>query len=627
MLRTIIDYRQDAKKGVGARFIAPAHLDAGAINVAPKDRQDVLVVPEATSYNDSAMKVDRELVLHIAKLAHIELSDAEIELFTTQLASILQYVEKLNEVTEPAEPFVFGDFLTLPLREDLVSPSLPVRSGHTKCSRPQEKSIQGTQDYSMIDFQRTTIHELLEAYRTKQTSPREICEELFKRIDQHDAGIGAFLRIDRGAVLQQATDSEKHSNRPLWGVPLAIKDNISTQGQETTCSSKILQGYIPPYDATVIARLKDAGAIILGKTNCDEFAMGSSTENSAFQCTRNPWNREHTPGGSSGGSAAAVASGFTFGALGSDTGGSVRQPAAMCGVIGMKPTYGRVSRYGLVAFGSSLDCIGTLTRSAEDAALLLRTIAGSDLKDSTCSAQEVPDYILSMKKNGKPRVGLPREYFGEGMDAEVASAIETSLQSMERAGKIELRSISLPHTEYAIAAYYVIATAEASSNLSRFDGVRYGYRANDKTLRKMYARTRAEGFGAEVKRRIMLGTFALSAGYYDAYYMRASKVRSLIAEDFRKAFEEVDLICTPTSPGPAFKLGEKINEPLSMYLSDVYTVTMNLAGVPAISIPCGLHTSGLPIGLQIIGNYLDETGIFSFASTYLKEFPLSFPEL
>ena len=479
----------------------------------------------------------------------------------------------------------------------------------------------------MMDLQRTTIHGLLEAYRARETSPREICQALFERIDQYDPGIRAFLRVNREDVLRQAEASAMNLERPLAGVPLAVKDNISTQNLETTCSSKILQGYIPPYDATVIARLKDAGAIILGKTNCDEFAMGSSTENSAFQKTRNPWNREYAPGGSSGGSAAAVASGFAFGALGSDTGGSVRQPASFCGVLGMKPSYGRVSRYGLVAFGSSLDCIGTLTRSAEDAALLMQVIAGADPKDSTSSLQEVPDYASGMKNQGKLRVGLPREYFGQGIDPEVAASVESSLRSMEKEGAIELHSISLPHTQYAIASYYVIATAEASSNLSRFDGVRYGYRARENALRKMYARTRADGFGAEVKRRIMLGTFALSAGYYDAYYMRASKVRTLIAQDFQEGFRQVDLICTPTSPTPAFKLGEKVDDPLAMYLSDVYTVTMNLAGLPAISIPRGMHSSGCPIGLQVVGNCLDETRVFGLAHSILQKFPFELPEL
>ncbi len=377
-----------------------------------------------------------------------------------------------------------------------------------------------------------------------------------------------------------------------------------------------------------IARLKNAGAVILGKTNCDEFAMGSSTENSAYQLTHNPWNREYAPGGSSGGSTAAVASGFVFAGLGSDTGGSIRQPASLCGIVGLKPTYGRVSRYGLVAFGSSLDCIGPLTRSAEDAALILQVIAGTDANDSTSSPAAVPDYKAGIKDFSRLRVGVPKEYFGEGIDPEVASSIQNALDWMKGTGKVELKSISLPHSGYAIAVYYIVATAEASSNLSRFDGVKYGFRAGgNHPLRSMYGNTREEGFGAEVKRRIMLGTFALSSGYYDAYYRQASRVRNLIALDFQEAFKEVDLICTPTSPTAAFKLGEKVDDPLSMYLSDIYTVTTNLAGVPAISIPCGFNSARLPIGLQIIGNYLEENKIFQLASFFLKDHPITFPEL
>ena len=479
----------------------------------------------------------------------------------------------------------------------------------------------------MNDFLKGTILQLLQAYRSHQTSPVEVCKKLFERIEKHDSKIGAFLQLDKDRVLQEAAHAENDLDLPLAGVPLAIKDVISTKGIETTCSSRILKNYIPPYDATVISRLKAAGALIVGKTNCDEFAMGSSTENSAYQLTRNPWNTLFTPGGSSGGSAAAVASCFSFGALGSDTGGSVRQPASFCGLVGLKPTYGRVSRNGLVAFGSSLDCIGTFTRSVEDAALLLEIIAGYDPADTTSSASEIPDYLSSMRSAQRLLVGIPEEYFQAGIDSEVATLVENSLRSLEQTGKIEIRSISLPHTEYAIAAYYVIATAEASANLSRFDGVRYGYRAPEQELRKMYERTRENGFGAEVKRRIMLGTFALSAGYYDAYYKKASEVRSLIARDFQKAFEQVDVICAPTAPTVAFPIGEKVDDPLAMYLSDVFTVTMSLAGLPAISVPCGMHSSGLPCGLQIVGNYMEEAKIFSMASTLLQEQPLKLPEL
>lgn len=473
-----------------------------------------------------------------------------------------------------------------------------------------------------------TIGDLLAAYRSHKTSPREVCRDLVDRIEQHDFRIGAFLRLDRDGIEAAAVEAEEHPDLPLAGVPLAIKDNISTKGVETTCSSKVLRGYIPPYDATVIGRLKQAGAIILGKTNCDEFAMGSSTENSAYQLTRNPWDLQRAPGGSSGGSAAAVASCFAFGALGSDTGGSIRQPASLCGVVGLKPTYGRVSRYGLVAFGSSLDCIGPLTRSVEDAARILNVIAGHDPHDSTSSPAGVPDYLSEIGSMPKIRVGVPEEYFAEGIDPQVAVAIQEALDSMGKTGRIELKRISLPHTRYAISVYYIIATAEASSNLSRFDGVRFGPRvAGDQSLRAMYGKTRAQGFGAEVKRRIMLGAFALSSGYYDAYYLQASKVRSLIARDFSLAFNDVDVICTPVSPTTAFKLGEKMDDPLAMYLSDIYTVTMNLAGLPAISVPCGFDSAGLPIGLQIIGKNLEESTIFRLASFFEKEHPIELPEL
>jgi aspartyl-tRNA(Asn)/glutamyl-tRNA(Gln) amidotransferase subunit A len=476
----------------------------------------------------------------------------------------------------------------------------------------------------MNDLLKGSISQLLAAYRSKKVSPVEICQEALHRIERYDSKIGAFLRIDHGRILQQA--AQVHLNQPLAGVPIAVKDVISTRGIETTCSSRILKGYVPPYDATAVARLMDAGAILFGKTNCDEFAMGSSTENSAYQLTHNPWNPDCAPGGSSGGSAAAVASCFTFAALGTDTGGSVRQPAAFCGVIGLKPTYGRISRYGLVAFGSSLDCIGTLTRSPEDAALLLQVMAGEDPKDSSSSNVAVPDY-LARKSTAKLRVGIPQEYFPQGIDAEVAEILKRSLAKMADENVIELVPISLPHSEYAIATYYVIATAEASSNLSRFDGVRYGYRANENSLRAMYERTRDDGFGVEVKRRIMLGTFVLSAGYYDAYYDKASRVRSLIAQDFQKAFETVDLICGPTTPTAAFRLGEKVNDPLAMYLSDVFTVTMSLAGLPAISLPCGRNSAGLPIGLQVVANHFEENSLFAFSSKFCAHYPVEVPEL
>lgn len=480
----------------------------------------------------------------------------------------------------------------------------------------------------MTDLLRKNISDLLRAYRSHETTPEEVCREVFEKIDRYDSETGAFLNLDREGAMFAAKEAEKDLNRPLAGVPIAIKDVISTKGIETTCSSKILKGYIPPYDATAIARLKQAGAVILGKTNCDEFAMGSSTENSAYQLTRNPWKLECTPGGSSGGSTVAVACGYAFAALGTDTGGSIRQPASLCGMVGVKPTYGRVSRYGLVAFGSSLDCIGPLARSTEDAALMLQVIAGHDPLDSTSAKAAVPDYLSGLKFDRPLRVGIPDEYFGEGLNSEVGSRIQEALKWMEASGKVQLKKISLPNTRYAISVYYVVATAEASSNLSRYDGVKYGYRAvGQNSLQEMYAKTRDQGFGPEVKRRVMLGTFVLSSGYYDAYYLKALKVRSLIAKDFGEAFKDVDVICTPTSPTPAFKIGEKVNDPLAMYLSDIYTVTMNLAGLPAVSIPCGFTSAGLPVGLQIISDHLKESQMFQLSSFYLNEHPVQLPEL
>lgn len=480
----------------------------------------------------------------------------------------------------------------------------------------------------MNDLLRGNISNLLTAYRSGETTPESVCQSLLTEVRRFDDRMNAFLRLDEELVLQQARDALEHLDKPLAGVPIAIKDTISTKGMETTCGSRILAGYIPPYDATVIERLKNAGAIVFGKTNCDEFAMGSSTENSGWGPTRNPWNPDFTPGGSSGGSAAAVASGFCFAALGSDTGGSIRQPAALTGIVGLKPTYGRVSRYGLVAFGSSLDCIGPLTRSAEDAALILQVISGYDTKDSTSSTVDTDDYSSTLRNTGKLRVGVPAEYFAEGIDPEVSQSVRSALAWMEQEGNVEVQTISLPHTEYAIPVYYLIATAEASSNLSRFDGVRYGYRVRTaSSLLDMYNQSRAAGFGPEVKRRIMLGTFALSAGYYDAYYATASRVRNLIAQDFENAWEKVDVICTPTSPTPAFRLGEKMENPLTMYLSDIYTVTANLAELPAVSIPCGFHSNGLPIGLQIIGKPMEEGQILCLASRYLKRNPVQMPEL
>ncbi len=440
----------------------------------------------------------------------------------------------------------------------------------------------------------------------------------YAKIGAEDAEIGAFLTLSKDRAYGQAARIDVLADKgdalpPLAGVPIAVKDVFTTKGIRTTAASKILENFIAPYDATVVARLEEAGAIILGKTNCDEFAMGSSNENSGFHPVRNPRDHSRVPGGSSGGSAAAVAAGMAVASIGSDTGGSIRQPAAFCGVVGLMPTYGRVSRYGLIAFASSLDHPGPFGKTVKDTALLLQVLAGRDPMDSTTADVPVPDYSAQV---GQPvtglKIGVPAEYFGEGLDPEVRAAVEHGIQELAKAGA-EIVPISLPHTAYAIPTYYVIATAEASSNLARYDGVRYGLRTDGKTLAEMYRRTRDAGFGAEVKRRIMLGTYVLSAGYYDAYYLKAQRVRSLLARDFDAAFVKVDAIVTPTTPTPAFKLGEKTDDPLAMYLADIFTVTADLVGIPGISIPCGKSKEGLPIGMQILGRHFDEAMVLRVA--------------
>jgi len=468
---------------------------------------------------------------------------------------------------------------------------------------------------------RLTIHELHKKLKDKEVTAREAAEALLKRIKEVDPKIKAYLTVTEQEAMEGAQGADRRiaagKASPLTGIPLAVKDNMCTQGIKTTCASKILENFIPPYDATVVKRIKEDGGVLLGKANMDEFAMGSSTENSRFTVTRNPWNLDTTPGGSSGGSAAAVAADACIAALGSDTGGSIRQPAACCGVVGMKPTYGRISRYGLVAFGSSLDQIGPITKDVEDCAILLNTVAGHDPLDSTSINLPTPDYRKSLVKDVKGwTVGVPTEFFVEGMDPEVEEQVGQAIRVLENQGAT-VKEISLPHTGYAVATYYIICTAEASSNLARYDGVKYGFRApGSKELMDMYQETRSEGFGAEVKRRIMLGTYVLSSGYYDAYYRKASQVRTLIKEDFEKAFGQCDVIITPTAPTPAFRLGEKVQDPLQMYLSDIFTISVNLAGVPAISIPCGFSTGGLPIGLQIIGRHLEEERIIQAAYAF-----------
>jgi aspartyl-tRNA(Asn)/glutamyl-tRNA(Gln) amidotransferase subunit A len=454
---------------------------------------------------------------------------------------------------------------------------------------------------------------------------RSNIEKVLDNAEKLNPELNSFLSIERDYALKRADELESSGNDlPLNGLPIAIKDVICTKGMQTTCGSHILFNYKAQYDATAVTRLNQAGAVIVGKTNMDEFAMGSSNENSAFGPVRNPWDTSRVPGGSSGGSAVAVASGVVRVALGSDTGGSVRQPASLCGVIGLKPTYGRISRYGLVAFASSLDNIGIFGSSAKDVADVLSVIAGRDDLDSTSADVPVPDYaaILNDEIVGK-RIGVPRSWFGEGLDADVREAVEASIENFRGLGA-EIVDVELPHAKYGIAVYYIIATAEASSNLARYDGVRYGLRAEDShELRQMYFKTREEGFGPEVKRRIMLGTYVLSSGYYDAYYAKAQKVRTLLKQDYARAFEKCDAILTPTSPSVAFKIGEKSDDPLAMYLNDIYTVSANLAGVPGVSIPVGLSSEGLPIGTQLIGNYWSEGLLLNLASRYESEFPFA----
>ncbi len=486
-----------------------------------------------------------------------------------------------------------------------------------------------------MNIHELTIHELHDLLVKKKVTSREATETLYRRIREADGKIKAYLLLTEEEALRQAEQVDLKIAKgeeigDLTGIPLGLKDILCTKGIQTTCASKILEGYVPFYDATVIKKLKEKDAVFLGKLNMDEFAMGSSTENSGFQITRNPWDLKRIPGGSSGGSAAAVAGDECMAALGTDTGGSIRQPAACCGVVGLKPTYGRVSRYGLVAFASSLDQIGPITKDVEDCAIVMNAISGYDPCDSTSVKQEVPDYKQSLKKEIKGiRIGIPKEYFIEGMDPEVEKAVKDAIDSFRKWGA-EIQEISLPHTEYAVAIYYIIATAEASSNLARYDGVKYGFRSRGyQDLMEMYTQTRAKGFGKEVKRRIILGTYVLSAGYYEAYYRKASQVRTLMRMDFDDAFRKVDVIVSPTAPTPAFRIGEKTEDPLQMYLSDIHTIPVNLAGIPAISVPCGFSRQGLPIGLQVMGKHFDEGMLLRVAYTFEQntDFHLRKPKL
>jgi aspartyl-tRNA(Asn)/glutamyl-tRNA(Gln) amidotransferase subunit A len=466
-----------------------------------------------------------------------------------------------------------------------------------------------------------TLHEAGKRLRSRELSSQELTEAVFQRISEAEGKVQSYITLCRAAAFEQAKRADAllkagANLSPLLGIPIAVKDNFLTQGIKTTCASKILGDFIPPYDSTAVKMIREAGAVITGKTNLDEFAMGSSTENSAFFPTRNPWDPTRVPGGSSGGSAAAVAADECIVSLGTDTGGSIRQPAACCGIVGLKPTYGRVSRYGIIAFASSMDQVGPLTKDVQDCALMLQEIAGHDPLDSTSVNKVVPVYTDALTNDIKGlRLGIPKDYFASGMQPEVAQAVRRAIIELERQGAL-VEEISLPHTEFAVAAYYIVATAEASSNLARYDGMRYGYRAPARGLTETYMLSREAGFGPEVKRRIILGTYVLSAGYYDAYYLKAQKARALIKRDFDDAFKTCDAIITPTAPTTAFKIGEKIQNPLQMYLSDLYTISINLAGLPALSLPCGFDSRGLPVGIQIIGKHFDESTILNIAYAY-----------
>lgn len=476
-----------------------------------------------------------------------------------------------------------------------------------------------------MELHKLTLTEISKMISKDEVRPHEVIIDVFKRIQQVEPKVRAYITLTTDKAYEMAREAENAifagKKSLLTGIPIAVKDNICTKGILTTCASKILYNFYPPYESTVTSKLLRQRYILTGKTNMDEFAMGSSTENSGFHITKNPWDLDRVPGGSSGGSAAAVAADECIAALGSDTGGSIRQPASFCGVVGLKPTYGRVSRFGLVAFASSLDQIGPITKCVADAALMMNVISGHDPMDSTSAPIEATDFTEYLGQEVKGlKIGIPKEYFIEGMDEEVQERIKEAIRQLEALGCIPVE-VSLPHTEYAVATYYIVATSEASSNLARYDGVKYGLRARGNDLLDMYLKTRSKGFGNEVKRRIMLGTYSLSAGYYDAYYKKALQVRTLIKRDFEKAFEGVDYIVTPTAPSPAFKIGEKIDDPLQMYLSDIFTISVNLAGVPAISIPCGFNSQGLPIGLQIIGKPFDEAGLLQLAYAYEQSTP------
>jgi len=475
-----------------------------------------------------------------------------------------------------------------------------------------------------MELNKSTIHQLQDMLTRGEVSSVDITEAVLARIDQVEKKIGAFITLDGDNALARAAEADSArgagESGPLAGIPIALKDVVCTEGLRTTCGSRILENFVPPYDATLVEKLKNAGAIIVGKLSMDEFAMGSANENCAFGTPRNPWSLDHICGGSSGGSAAAVAADECIASIGSDTGGSIRQPASHCGVVGLKPTYGRVSRYGLIAYASSLDQLGPLTKDVKDCALMLQAISGYDQRDSTSVNCPVPDYLAHLDRGVKGmKVGIPREYFEEGLAPEVEKAVRNGIKVLEDGGA-EIVEVSLPHTSYGVAAYYVVAPAEASSNLARFDGVRYGHRNNEaESLLDMYRKSRSEGFGDEVKRRIMIGTYALSSGYYDAYYKKALQVRTLIVNDFKEAFQKCDLLVSPVTPTPAWRIGEKVDDPLSVYLSDILTISANLSGVPGMSLPCGFSEEGLPIGMQLQATHFAEEKLLQAASFIEQE--------
>ncbi len=567
------------------------------------------------------MKLTEEEVRYVADLANLRLSEEEVARMAHDLGEILTHIEQLNALdTDNVEPmaqvlFSADEIATLARRR-------AAHAARQRRSDSQRRSERRRLFQSSEGNRAMTIPEIRSRLIAKKVSAKELAEEALAHAEKTNGQTNAFISFSPERALEAAARVDAaiaagHHVGALAGVPVAVKDVIVTRGNRTTCGSRILENYVPPYDATAVIRLEEEGALVIGKCNCDEFAMGSSNENSAFGPVHNPKALDRVPGGSSGGSAAAVAQGSAVVSLGSDTGGSIRQPASFCGIVGVTPTYGRVSRYGLAAFASSLDHIGPFANTVEDAAAVLRVMAGRDEQDATSAFAPVDDYAAMMREPVRGlKIGLPREYFA-GLGAETGDKIQAAIEDFKKLG-CEIRDISLPHTEYALSCYYIIATAEASSNLARYDGVRYTTRVDEGTLSDMYRCTRGEGFGAEVKRRIMLGTYVLSAGYYDAYYLKAQKVRTLIARDFSEAFHEVDAIVAPVSPFPAFKIGEKVSDPLAMYLSDVYTLTGDLAGVPCMSVPCGETAENLPVGLQIFAKHFDEATMFKVAYNFEK---------